>query len=105
MDLNAACRHATMGGTDHDADALGLEVFNYGICDLNGRPLLNLEPTREDLDETSELGETNDFAIRDISNVGVANDVGKMVFAFGDERDVVDNNHFVIAMGAVLKRF
>src|SRR5262249_54885233 len=67
--LDPAHHHAQVDGFDHDADAGGSEHLLDRRGDFFGEPLLNLQPPREDLDQTGELGEAYDTTIRDVRDV------------------------------------
>jgi hypothetical protein len=58
-----------MAGLDDDGNALGLEHLGEGEGDLLGETLLYLEATGEHFGNASELGEADDAAVRDVSDV------------------------------------
>jgi len=64
---------------DDDTNAARLQRLHQGIGDLHCQILLDLEPSREHVDDPRGLRQTNDFAVRYLSNVGFANKWNQMV--------------------------
>lgn len=52
-----------------DGDTLWLEDFGQSKGDLFGQTLLNLQSAREHLGDTCQLGEAEDAAVGDITDV------------------------------------
>src|SRR5713226_5034787 len=55
--LHAAHLHAEMASFDNHADTLGGDFFLYGVRDLAGHALLNLEAARKHVDHAGDLAE------------------------------------------------
>jgi hypothetical protein len=58
-----------MAGLHNKGDALRLKNFIDGKGDLPCEPFLDLKPPREHFDDSSDFGEANYSAIRDIPDV------------------------------------
>lgn len=67
--LYTAHDHAEMARLNHDSDTLRLEHLREGECNLLGESLLDLQAAGKHLSDTGELGETDDAAVGDVSNV------------------------------------
>jgi hypothetical protein len=61
-----------MAGFDNDGDALRLEHFGEGKADLLCEPFLDLKAPQKHFNYSSDLGEANYSAVRDISDVYLA---------------------------------
>jgi hypothetical protein len=61
-----------MTGPCNDGDALWLEHFGEGKADLLCEPFLDLKSPREHFDYSSDLGEANYSAVRDVPDVHLA---------------------------------
>jgi len=61
-----------MAGLYNEGDALRLKYFGEGKCDLLCEPFLDLKPSREHFDYSSDLGEANYSAVGDVSDVHLA---------------------------------
>ena len=114
--LDAAHHHAQMARLHDDGDALGLEDLHDGVGDFLGQAFLDLEAARVHLGDAGELGEADDGVGGDVANVhlqimglaiGCARGgtetclAGKgyeVVLAQTVNFDILDNNHFVVAL-------
>jgi hypothetical protein len=70
--LHPTHHHAKMAGFHNEGDAMWLKHFGEGKGDLLCEPFLNLKPPREHFDYSSDLGEANYLAVRDVSDVHLA---------------------------------
>ena len=86
--LDAAHRHAEVRAFDDDGDAQGIDLLADGVGDLAGEPLLHLQPSREHVDESRDLAESDDAALRDVRDVALAEERQQMVLAEAVEVDV-----------------
>src|SRR2546423_2755332 len=90
--LHATHHHAKMLGLDDNRDAYGPQRFHQRISDLNSQVLLDLETAREHIDDPSNFGETNDFAIGNVSDVRPAHERQQMMLAHRVKFDVFDED-------------
>ena len=67
--LYSTHHHAEMAGLYNDSNALRLEYFREGKGDLLRKPFLDLKSPREHFDYSSNLGEADYSAIRNVSDV------------------------------------
>jgi len=58
-----------MAGLYNEGDALRLERFGEGKCDLLRETFLDLKPPREHFDYSSDLGEPNYSAVGNVSDM------------------------------------
>src|SRR6476620_7250141 len=79
--LDTAHHHAQVHGLDDDADAARVQDFADGLGDLIRQPFLDWKATRENLHEPRQLGETNNPARGDVSDMGLAEERQKVVLA------------------------
>ena len=70
--VDAAQRHALMHRLEHDGDATRRERRVDGMSDLRRHGLLRLQAAREDLDDASKLGDSDDLIRRQIGDMGTA---------------------------------
>src|SRR5689334_18901915 len=82
-----------MLGLDHDRHAYRMERLHEGVGDLGGELFLDLEAARENIDNARDLGEANHFPIRDIGDVGAADEREKMMLAHRVELDVFHHHN------------
>ena len=54
---------------DHHSDAVGPKELHQGICDLNGKILLNLQSSSKDVDDPSYFGKPDYFSVWDIGDM------------------------------------
>src|SRR5436190_15278449 len=70
--FDAAHHHAQVVRLDDDANTLRLEDVVDRARDLLGEPLLDLEPTREHLDESRQLAQPHNLSRGDIGDMSTA---------------------------------
>src|SRR4051812_12057801 len=78
---------------DH-TDTARLQFPHQRISDLHREILLDLEAPGKHIDDARHLRQTNDFAVRDISDVSFPDKREQMMFAHGVELDVLHQNDF-----------
>src|SRR6266513_5982802 len=93
--LYTAHDHAEMLRLDDDGDAARMDLFIDGFRDLRRQPFLNLQAAREHIHEALNLAQADDAAVRDVSDVGLAEKRQQMMLAQAEHLDVPDNDHFV----------
>ena len=71
----------------------GLEPLHEEVGDLLGQPLLDLEPARVHLDDPRDLRQPDHAPVRDVGDVGVAEERQQVVLAQRVERDVPHDDH------------
>ena len=96
--MNAARCHALMRCFDHHANTLRVQDVPDAICDLRGHLLLHLKAASECLDNACEFADADDFLIRQVANMRVADDRRHVVFAMGFELDVTQHDHLIVAV-------
>ena len=101
--LDATRFHAQVTRSDDNANTLRLQVFLEGIGDLIGQAFLNLQATGEGIDHTRQLAQSDDLAVRNISNGRRAEERGHVVLAMRIERNVLDDHHLVATIRAIFK--
>ncbi len=79
---------------DHDRNPDWMQRFHESIGDLDSELLLNLQAPREDVDDAGDLGKADHFPVRNVSNVGLANERKEMMFAHRVKLDVLNQNDF-----------
>src|SRR6266576_1579781 len=97
--LDAAHHHAEMPRLDHHANSLRFDRLLDRLGNLSGQPLLNLEPPRENLNQPRNLAETNDFSIRNISHVYLAEEWQHVVLTQAEHLYILYDHHLVIRNG------
>jgi len=90
--------HAMMRCLDDHADAFRLEHILNAMGDLCGHGFLYLQAARECLDNTGEFADADNVAIRQVANVGPADDRRHVVLAMRLELDISQDNHFIVAV-------
>ena len=96
--LDTADGHTEMLRFDHHEHTDRLEfVFERG-GDLTGELLLHLQPLREAVDKTGQLGKSGEAAgaSRQVCNVGNTAEGQQVVLAHGRKRDVPDEHDFIV---------
>ena len=101
--VDAARGHALVHRLDHDADAARLQHVVDAAGDLGRHLLLDLEATREDVDDARELRDADHLGRRQVAHVGPADDRRHVVLAVRLELDVAQHDHLVVA-GHLLER-
>ena len=79
-----------------DGDAERIDLFQKGVRDLIGQPFLHLQTARVDVDKPGNLAQTDDLAVRDISDVTLPKKRKHVMFAEAVEVDVLHDHHLVI---------
>ena len=69
-----------------------------------GHPLLHLRPVRDDFDDAGQLAQADDLAVRDVADVGHADERQQVVLAHAVEADVADEHHLVVLLGEELSQ-
>ena len=87
-----------MLGLDGDGDAVGLEAVHHDVGDLGGEALLELGAASDGVDEASEFGDADDAPAGDVGDVGCAAEGEKVVLADGEEGNIAEDDHFVVAL-------
>lgn len=94
--FDAAHHHAQVLGLDHDRHAHGLErIFESG-GDLGGQALLDLQSPGEQVHDSRDLADTDDFAVGDIADVGFSEKWHEMMFAKTENLNIFDDDHFIV---------
>ena len=77
----------------HDGDAVGLETIHERLRDLGRQVFLNLQTARENIDNARHLREADDFPVRNVGNVGAADEREQMMLAHRVKLDVLNQNN------------
>ena len=88
--------HAGMGGFDDDGNAERMERVLDAIADFDGESFLDLEASGVCFDDSGDFAEAGDLAVRDVGDVGLADEREHVVFAHGVEFDVFHEYHLLI---------
>jgi len=88
-----------VGGLKNDSHALGGSALDHAIGDLGGEAFLHLGSVGKLVDDSGHLGQTDDFSVRQIGDVGLSFKGHEVVFAHGVEGDISQNDQFVIGFG------
>src|ERR1041385_4550050 len=91
--LYAAHFHAEVLSFNHDAHSMIGNQFGECPSDLGRHSFLNLQPTGKDFDQTTELGQPDDFSSRQISKVTFPKERQHVMLAKAVEFDSSDQNH------------
>lgn len=86
-----------MRAADDNAHTLSTEMLYQSFGDLTSQALLHLEPAREAVDETSELGQAYDFAW-DVAYVCSAGEGQQMMATKTSKWDISKDYHFIISL-------
>src|SRR5229473_7352031 len=95
--LHAAHLHTQMAGFDDYADALRSDFFLDGLRDLTGHALLDLQAAGEHIDHARNFAKTQNTFVRQISNVGLAEERQQVMFAEAEKLDVFNDDHLVVS--------
>ena len=87
-----------MDAFDDDAYAARFEHVLNAMRDLRSQRFLHLKPPRERLDDARELADADDFAVRKIADVHLADDRRHVMLAMRLEADVAQHDHLVVAV-------
>ena len=97
MGADPARGHAGMACLDHHRDALGLKMIPDTVGDLCGQPFLNLKSAGKAVKHARQLGNSDHFVAGQISDCRFADDRCHVMFAMGLERNVLEQDDFVIS--------
>ena len=86
-----------MLGLDHDADALRPQHLLYGVGDLGGHLLLDLQAAGKAPDHPRQFGDADHPVGRQIADMGHAHDRQHVMFTEADEADVLEHDQLIIA--------
>ena len=81
---------------DNNADAEGLQNAIQTSSDFGGHFFLNLKPSWVNVDETSQLRNSDNSIARQIANVNAADDRRDMVLAMRFEPDIAQHHDLVV---------
>ena len=84
-----------MTGFDHHAHPACVQGFHEDAGDLRGETLLDLQPMRETIDDARDLGEADDRRVRNVGDVGMAEERQQVVLAQRVQLDVLHGDHLV----------
>jgi hypothetical protein len=106
---DATARHAEMVRHDNHADSPRSQMRLYGMCDLLGHALLDLESASKAVNEPGQFADADDFA-REISDVRDTLKWQHVVLAYGVKVDSPQDDQFVRMLGErrrqdLLRRF
>ena len=90
--------HAHVAGFDDDHDSEGMQRLLDTLLDLKRHALLHLQTVGKDVHHAGYLRESGDIAVRDVGYVGLAIERQHVVFAEGEEVDVLDDDHLGIVL-------
>src|SRR6188508_166986 len=94
---HAARGHALVDSFDDDADAARLQHVLDAVRDLRRQRFLHLQPACERLDDTRQLADADDLAIRKVTDVHSADDRRHVMLAVRLEAYVAQHDHLVVA--------
>ena len=77
----------------YDSDAVWLKTVHQGLRNLGGEVFLNLQAPRKNVYNARDFGQTDHFAIRNVSHVGPTNEWKQVMFAHRIKLDVFDQNN------------
>ena len=84
-----------MGGVDRDRDIVGFEQGLQGDQYLLRQAFLHLRTLREETHDAVDLGQADDFILRDVSHLCGTVDRDEMMFTSAGDADVADLDHFL----------
>ena len=87
-----------MHGLDDDGDAQRMQGFLDAVADLLGQALLDLQAAGVGLHHAGDLGEPGDAAVRDVGDMGLADEREHVVLAQGEQLDVLDEDHLAVRL-------
>src|SRR5947208_15665106 len=94
-----AHHHAEMARFNDHADALRFYRFLNRLSKLRGQPLLDLQAAGEDFDQTRNLAQADDFAVRNICEMDFAKERQDVVLSEAEHLDIFNDHHFVVNAG------
>ncbi len=91
--------HAHVLRLDDDDHTAGFRDPHQRVRHLGGEPLLHLRTPGVDIHQAGQLGRPGDLAVRggDVTDVGDSLEGEQVVFAAGDQVDVLEQHHLVVA--------
>mmetsp|Transcript_7492 Transcript_7492/g.20239 ORF Transcript_7492/g.20239 Transcript_7492/m.20239 type:complete len:278 (-) Transcript_7492:320-1153(-) len=96
--LHSAHDHAEVSAFDDDGNTQWFDGLNDGIGDLAGETLLDLQAAGEDLGNTGELGESENLAVGDVSDMDASCEWHHVMFAETVDVDVTHDDHLVVVL-------
>lgn len=87
-----------MAALHNDRDTLGLEDLHDRIRHLLRQALLDLQSARKQLRNARQLANANHCVAGNVANVHLARERNQVVLAHGEDLDVLDDNHLVVAL-------
>jgi len=97
MGKYTAAGHATMTCLDDDSDPMGLEIVPDTVRNLSGKALLDLEAPGISVQNTGQFGYAHDPVLGKVGYRGGSRDWRKMMLTVGLERDVTQEDYFIIS--------
>src|SRR6266851_3594067 len=94
--FHAAHLHTQMAGFDNHANTLRSDFFLDGLGNLTGHALLNLQTARKHVNHACDLAESQHTLLRQIGDMGFAEEGQEVVFAEAEEFDVFNDDHLVV---------
>src|SRR5207249_10088803 len=88
--------HAKMAVLEKHADTFGSDLFLDVQCDLACHALLNLQAAGKHIDHARNFAETQNTFVRQISNMGLAEERQQVVFAEAEKLDILYDDHLVV---------
>src|SRR6266850_6205751 len=94
--FNAAHLHTQVACFDDHTHTLGTNFFLNGLCDLAGHALLNLQPASEHVYQAGDFAQSEHTLVRQVSDMGLAEEREQVVFAKTEEFNVLHHHHFIV---------
>jgi hypothetical protein len=89
---------------DDHAHGLRFQHFHQRVGDLDRQALLHLQALGKHVDETRQLRQSDDLAVRQIAHRRLAEERRQVVFAMTVDRNAAHDDQFVVFLGAVFER-
>jgi len=96
--LDSPHLHAEVLRFNHHAHAFWVEGIRKALGDLLGQPFLDLEPVGEHVHNAWDFAQADEFPVRDIPHMRLAEKGEQMMFAQAVELDVAHAHHFIIIL-------
>src|SRR6476660_10317176 len=77
----AAHHHAQMASFHDDGHAMRLELGLQRFRNLDGQPLLHLQPAAKGVHQSRNLAQSDDFLVRHVANVASSEEWEQVMFA------------------------
>src|SRR6185312_4165215 len=94
--LHTAHHYAKVPRLNDHTYALGLDGALDGFRDLYRKPLLHLQTTGKNIDETRDLAQPDDLAVGNIRDMHLAEERQHVVLTKTEHFNVFDDHHLVI---------